>query len=80
MLSILRLCLWYGFSVITCSSLSIFISKALEGKISLSLNAWTSSNCYAFLAMVVHYITNEGEGECGESSNGYLFDYCSHLL
>lgn len=41
-----------------------FISQALAGKISLSLDAWTSSNCYAFLAIVAHYITNEGE--CGE--------------
>lgn len=38
--------------------------KSLEGKISLSLDAWTSSNRYAFLAIVAHYITNEGE--CGE--------------
>ena len=57
-----------------------FMSKALEGKISLSLDAWTSSNCYAFLAIVAHYITNEGE--CGdlESFNDYSFKYCSRLL
>jgi hypothetical protein len=33
----------------------------LEGKISLSLDAWTSSNGFAFLAIVAHYVTNEGE-------------------
>ena len=36
------------------------MSKALEGKISLSLDAWTSSNCYAFLAIVAHYVRNDG--------------------
>jgi len=33
----------------------------LDGKISLSLDTWTSSNGYAFLAIVAHYITNDGE-------------------
>lgn len=40
-------------------------SQALEGKVSLSLDAWTSSNSYAFLVIVAHYITNEGQ--CGMS-------------
>ena len=40
--------------------------QALESKISLSLDAWTSTNCYAFLAIVAHYITNNGQ--CGEFS------------
>jgi hypothetical protein len=35
--------------------------KALEGKVSLSLDAWTSSNNIAFLAIVAHYIANNGE-------------------
>lgn len=30
-------------------------------KISLSLNAWTSSNNYAFLAIVAHYVNKEGK-------------------
>ncbi|KAF8812634.1 hypothetical protein BYT27DRAFT_7086466 [Phlegmacium glaucopus] len=51
---------------------------ALEGKISLSLDAWTSSNCYAFLAIVAHYITNEGQ--CGEFFNNYLYVYISYFL
>lgn len=59
-------------------SLTFFVSKVLQGKISLSLDAWTSSNCYAFLAIVAHYITNEGE--CGKSFNSYSFEYCSCLL
>lgn len=33
----------------------------IEGKISLSLDAWTSSNNYAFLAIVAHYITKTGD-------------------
>jgi hypothetical protein len=33
----------------------------VEGKISLSLDAWTSSNNYAFLAIVAHYITKSGD-------------------
>ena len=37
--------------------------QSLEGKIALSLDAWTSSNQYAFLAIVAHYITNKGELE-----------------
>ena len=32
----------------------------VPGKISLSLDAWTSSNNYAFLAVVAHYVNKEG--------------------
>ncbi len=33
---------------------------------SISLDAWTSSNNIAFLAIVAHYVTNEGKhGEYG---------------
>jgi hypothetical protein len=35
--------------------------KDLTGKVSLSLDAWTSSNCIAFLAIVAHYVSNNGE-------------------
>jgi hypothetical protein len=46
----------------------MFFWQALDGKISLSLDAWTSSNCYAFLAIVAHYISNQGQcGECLDS-------------
>ncbi|KIK76512.1 hypothetical protein PAXRUDRAFT_18157 [Paxillus rubicundulus Ve08.2h10] len=33
--------------------------SVLEGWVSLSLDAWTSSNGYAFLAIVLHYVTND---------------------
>lgn len=35
----------------------------VEGKISISLDAWTSSNNYAFMAIVAHYITKAGQLE-----------------
>ncbi|KAE9382320.1 hypothetical protein BT96DRAFT_1010880 [Gymnopus androsaceus JB14] len=34
--------------------------KELESKILISLDAWTSPNGFAFIAIVVHYITNDG--------------------
>ena len=34
--------------------------KALEGKVSLLLDAWTSSNYIAFMAIVAHYVANTG--------------------
>ena len=34
--------------------------QELESKVSISLDAWTPSNQYAFIAIVVHYITNDG--------------------
>ncbi|KIL54477.1 hypothetical protein M378DRAFT_92476 [Amanita muscaria Koide BX008] len=36
------------------------LNYELDSKISISLDAWTSSNQYAFLALVAHYITNDG--------------------
>ena len=33
--------------------------QALTSKISISLDAWTSSNYYAFLAIVAHYVTDD---------------------
>jgi len=49
--------------VLLLESLLLFtqFGQGLEGKIALSLDAWTSSNGYAFLAIVAHYITNEGQ-------------------
>jgi hypothetical protein len=44
-----------SLSMITC------IIQELEGKIALSLDAWTSSNQHAFLAIVAHYVTNDGQ-------------------
>jgi hypothetical protein len=35
--------------------------QELESDVSISLDAWTSSNQYAFLAIVAHYVTNSGE-------------------
>jgi hypothetical protein len=40
---------------------SIMPVKELEGKVALSLDAWTSSNQHVFLAIVAHYITNDGQ-------------------
>jgi hypothetical protein len=34
--------------------------QELESKVSISLDAWTSSNQYVFIAIVAHYITNDG--------------------
>ncbi|KAE9386880.1 hypothetical protein BT96DRAFT_1082683 [Gymnopus androsaceus JB14] len=36
--------------------------KALECKVSISLDAWTSLNGYAFIALIAHYITNDAYG------------------
>ena len=58
------------FSLLSCNVL-MFFWQNLEGKISLSLDAWTSSNCYAFLAIIAHYITNQGQ--CGESLNNFSY-------
>lgn len=35
--------------------------QELDSKVSISLDAWTSSNQHAFLAIVAHYITNDGK-------------------
>jgi hypothetical protein len=35
--------------------------QELDSKVSVSLDAWTSSNQHPFLAIVAHYITNEGK-------------------
>lgn len=43
----------------------------VPGKVSLSLDAWTSNNNYAFLAIVAHYVTKDGQ--LGESKPSYLF-------
>jgi len=52
--------------------------QASMSKISISLNAWTSSNYYAFLAIVAHYVTDDGYCSkirdifCGLLANAYL--------
>jgi hypothetical protein len=35
--------------------------QKLKGMVSLSLDAWTSNNQYAFLAIVAHYVTKDGQ-------------------
>ena len=40
--------------------LTLLFQNDVEGKISLSLDAWTSSNNYASLAIVAHYIMKTG--------------------
>ncbi|KAK7007663.1 ribonuclease H-like domain-containing protein [Favolaschia claudopus] len=37
--------------------------QELESKVSISLDAWTSPNQHPFLAIVAHYISNEGQLE-----------------
>ncbi|KAJ3508846.1 hypothetical protein NMY22_g16486 [Coprinellus aureogranulatus] len=37
--------------------------KSLDTKVAISLDAWTSENQYAFLAIVAHYVSKEGELE-----------------
>ena len=41
--------------------LTTALQHEVEGKVSISLDAWTSSNNYAFMAIVAHYITKAGE-------------------
>ena len=41
--------------------LTLLFQNDVEGKISLSLDAWMLSNNYAFLAIVAHYITKTGD-------------------
>ena len=41
--------------------LSDTIVQSLKSNVSLSLDAWTSSNGIAFLAIVAHYVSNKGE-------------------
>ncbi|KAG9226778.1 hypothetical protein CCMSSC00406_0009676 [Pleurotus cornucopiae] len=38
----------------------IVMFAELDSKVSLSLDAWTSPNQYAFLAIVAHFVTNDG--------------------
>jgi hypothetical protein len=36
-----------------------FVKEDVEGKISISIDAWTSSNNYAFMAIIAHYVEND---------------------
>jgi hypothetical protein len=47
--------------------------KELDCKVSLSLDVWTSSNQHAFLAIVMHYITNDWK----LGSQLFLFQFVS---
>ncbi len=40
-----------------------FNAQELSGKVSLSLDAWTSPNGIAFMAIIAHYVTNKGKLE-----------------
>jgi L-ribulose-5-phosphate 3-epimerase UlaE len=42
---------------------TIVLQRDVEGKVSISLDAWTSSNNFAFMAIVAHYITKAGQLE-----------------
>jgi hypothetical protein len=59
--------------------------QKLEGKVSLSLDAWTLNNQYAFLAIVAHYVTNDGQlGSFftleSEKTMIYIFSFTQELL
>jgi len=49
---------YYCFSHADCLSLTCS-SQQHTGKVSISLDAWTSKNQIAFIAIVVHYVTND---------------------
>ena len=49
---------YYCFSHADCLSLTC-LSEQHTGKVSISLNAWTSKNQIEFLTIVVHYVTND---------------------
>ncbi|KAN0131304.1 Ribonuclease H-like domain containing protein [Lactarius tabidus] len=40
-----------------------FVKEDVEGKISIAIDAWTSSNNYAFMAIVAHYVNKVGQLE-----------------
>jgi len=64
-------------SLILTSTLSyMFLCRPWKAK-SVSLDAWTSTNCYAFLAIVAHYITNDGQ--CGEFSI-HIHVHIAHII
>jgi hypothetical protein len=54
--AIFKVC--FGRSVASTNSQ---ISQENKSNFVLSLDAWTSSNGYAFLAIVIHYIGNDGK-------------------
>jgi hypothetical protein len=51
------------YMVLLCTLVtqSCNLCQELEGKISISLDAWTSSNLIAFMAIVAHYVNNDGQ-------------------
>ena len=49
---------------------AIVLQHDVEGKVSISLDAWTSSNNFTFMAIVAHYITKAGQLE------ELLIDFC----
>jgi hypothetical protein len=64
--TLFKVCLIATFSV----GLMLNTWQKHTGKVSLILDAWTSSNGYAFLAIVARYITADFElGACQETNN-----------
>ena len=41
--------------------ISNYFLQRTDGKIAISLNCWSSSNMYTFIAIVAHYINVHGE-------------------
>lgn len=37
------------------------LGQDIKGMVSLALDAWTSANGYAFLAVVMHYVNDDWE-------------------
>jgi len=53
------------FCLVNQRYLTNLFCQELDCKVSLSLDGWTSSNQHEFLAIVMHYITNDWQlGEC----------------
>lgn len=38
-----------------------FVMEDVEGKINISIDTWTSSDNYAFMAIITHYVTKAGQ-------------------
>ncbi|KAK6984038.1 ribonuclease H-like domain-containing protein [Favolaschia claudopus] len=60
---------------IALPSFTNFHLQSLEAQVSISLDAWSSSNGYAFMAIVAHYVTNEGKLDTQLRSEELLIDF-----
>lgn len=59
--SMFKVCLFLFFSFLLIPrQVNHGFLQELKSKVSISLDAWTSSNQFAFLAIVAHYVSNDG--------------------